>query len=500
MQVIDKDSPEMSSTRFEKLYSMLLDAIPSSLLMINRDLRILAANRNFLQKSKRATTNTIGYRLDEVFPAIILDQMEISRSIRRVFELNRATSGDRFTYRAPGLPTRIYYYILLPFSLDGVVESVLFLMEDVSEQVRLSEDVHRLERHLASVVECASDIILSTDTNGRILTWNTAAEKISGYSLYEVRGKYLWEFSAEQYVEDVQKVFVDMQNRGDSIMAEWDLITRDANSIPVYWVFSPLDEGLSQSVGTVAVGRDLTERRKLETQLLQSQKLAALGVMAGGIAHEIRNPLTICSSAAQFLKGDEPSPEFRKECAEKIHAGIQRASIIIENLLRFARPSAKADAAAVNLGMLIEETLTLVTNQARIQKIEVFPEFPKEPIMINGIASLLEQVFMNLLLNAINAMPDGGCLRVCLYKRGSQALVDVADTGVGISEADVNMIFDPFYTTSPVGKGTGLGLSLCYSIIKHHFGSIEVERLKGRGQHLHGHPPFNWIAKDTSDV
>ncbi|MGA2402090.1 MAG: ATP-binding protein [Syntrophobacteraceae bacterium] len=481
MQAIDKGFPEMSSTRFEKLYLMLLDAIPSSLLMINRDLRILEANRNFLQKSKRTTTNTIGYRLDEVFPAIILDQMEISRRIRQVFELNRATSGDRFTYRAPGLPTRIYYYILLPFSLHGVVESVLFLMEDVSEQVRLSEDVHRLERHLASVVECASDIILSTDTNGRILTWNAAAEKISGYSLYEVRGKYLWEFSAEQYVEDVQKVFVDMQNREDSIMAEWDLITRDVNSVPVYWVFSPLDEGWSQSVGIVAVGRDLTERRKLEAQLLQSQKLAALGVMAGGIAHEIRNPLTICSSAAQFLKEDEPSPEFRKECAEKIHAGIQRASIIIENLLRFARPSAKADAAAVNFGMLIEETLTLVRNQARIQKIEVFPEFPKEPIMINGIASLLEQVFMNLFLNAINAMPDGGCLRVRLCKRGSQALVDVADTGVGINEADVNMIFDPFYTTSPVGRGTGLGLSLCYSIIKHHFGSIEVESSKGGG-------------------
>ena len=481
MQAIDKDSTESSSNRFEKLYSMLLDAIPSSLLMINRDLRILAANRNYLQKSKRATTNTIGYRLDEVFPAIILDQMEISRRIRQVFELNRPTRGDRFTYRAPGLPTRIYYYILLPFSWEGVVESVLFLMEDVSEQVRLSEDVHRLERHLASVVECASDIILSTDTNGRILTWNTAAEKISGYGLYEVRGKYLWEFCAEHHVEEVRKVFDDMQDRRDSIMAEWDLVTRDVNSIPVYWVFSPLEEGLSQSVGIVAVGRDLTERRKLETQLLQSQKLAALGVMAGGIAHEIRNPLTICSSAAQFLKEDESSPEFRKECSEKIHAGIQRASIIIENLLRFARPSAKTDAAEVNLGTLIEETLTLVTNQAKIQKIEVLPEFPKEAVVINGIASLLQQVFMNLFLNAINAMPDGGCLRVRMFRTGNQSSVEVADNGKGISESDINKIFDPFYTTSPVGRGTGLGLSLCYSIIKHHFGRIEVASSKSGG-------------------
>lgn len=291
----------------------------------------------------------------------------------------------------------------------------------------------------------------------------------------------MFEFCAEHYHDDVKRVFADVQAQRDSIMAEWDLRTRDANLIPVYWVFSPLKEGFSQSVGIVAVGRDLTERRKLETQLLQSQKLAALGVMAGGIAHEIRNPLTICSSAAQFLKEDEISPEFRKECAEKIHAGIQRASIIIENLLRFARPSAKTEAAVVNLGQLLEETLTLVANQAKIQKVEVFVEFPEEPAVINGIASLLQQVFMNLFLNAINAMPDGGRLHVWMYRKGSRVLVGVDDTGGGISEADINNIFDPFYTTSPVGRGTGLGLSLCYSIVKHHFGSIEVTSSKDKG-------------------
>ena len=481
MQTAGRESTENPSKRYEKLYTMLLDAIPSSVLMINRDLRIIAANRNFLHKSKRSALNTVNNRLENVFPAIILDQMDITRRIRQVFEENHSTNGERFTYRAPGLPTRVFYYILLPFSMADTVESVLLLMEDITEQVRLSQDVRRLERHLASVVECASDIILSTDTDGRILTWNTAAEKISGLGLYEVKGRYLHEFCAEHYQNDVKRVFADMQLHRDSIMVEWDLRTKDDNFIPVYWVFSPLKEGFSQSVGFVAVGRDLTERRKLETQLLQSQKLAALGVMAGGIAHEIRNPLTICSSAAQFLKEDEISTEFRKECAEKIHIGIQRASIIIENLLRFARPSARTEAAAVNLGTLVEETLTLVANQAKIQKVEVLVEFPEEPVVISGIASLLQQVFMNLFLNAINAMPEGGSLRVWMHRKGGQVLVGIEDTGNGISEGDINKIFDPFYTTSPVGKGTGLGLSLCYSIVKHHFGSIEITSSKGKG-------------------
>jgi PAS domain S-box-containing protein len=364
----------------------------------------------------------------------------------------------------------------------------------------LSEDVERLERHLASVVECASDIIVSTDINGRILTWNTAAEKISGFGLYEVKGKYLIEFCAEQFHDDVKTVFADMQAQRSSLMTEWDLVTKDGNLVPVYWVFSPFRSGYSEPVGIVAVGRDLTERRKLETQLLQSQKLAALGVMAGGIAHEIRNPLTICSSAAQFLKEDEILPEFRKECAEKIHTGIQRASIIIENLLRFARPSAKTEAATVNLAALIEETLTLVANQAKIQKIDIITEFPQEPVAITGIVSLLQQVFMNLFLNAINAMPDGGCLRVCLRRQSNRTLVEVADNGKGISESEINKIFDPFYTTSPVGRGTGLGLSLCYSIIKHHFGSIEVTSSKQKGSTFTVILPAHLMTEVTSNA
>lgn len=475
------ETTENTTSRFEKLYTMLLDAIPSSILLINRNMRIVTANKNFLVKSKRTAADTIGYRLDEVFPAIILDHMDIERRIHRVFKDSRPTRGERMTYRSPGLPIRVYYYMLLPFSWQGTVESVVLLMEDVTEQVRLSEDLIRLERHLASVVECASDIILSTDTFGHILTWNTAAEKVSGFAFREVQGKNLQEFCVEDDIEQVQRVFDDIRQQQDSIMVEWDLRTKNDDLVPVYWVFSPLKEWPSEPVGIVAVGRDLTERRKLETQLLQSQKLAALGVMAGGIAHEIRNPLAICSSAAQFLKEDHITPDFRKECAQKIHSGIQRASIIIENLLRFARPSAQVDAAPINLCALLQETLTLVDNQARIQKIEITSEFSGERVIINGIASLLQQVFMNILLNAIKSMPDGGRLSIIMYKSGDQVKIKFADTGTGLPRGNMDKIFDPFYTTSPVGKGTGLGLSICYSIVRHHFGSIEVESEEFKG-------------------
>lgn len=469
------------SERYERLYTMLLDAIPSSVLMIDQDMRVVSANRNFLEKSRRSISNTVGRRLEKIFPTIILDQMNITQQIRQVLQENQPTQGQRMSYRSPGVPTRIYYYRILPFSWYGTVENVMFLMDDVTEQIRLSEEVRRMERHQASVFESASDIILSTDMKGRILSWNTAAEKISGYGFEEVKKRFFHEYLAENCRKEMKKVFSGMITGKKSKMAEWELITKDGESIPVSWVCSPMKDVQPKATGFVAVGRDLTERRKLEIQLLQSQKFAALGVMAGGIAHEIRNPLAICSSGAQFLMDDSITREFRKECAEKIHTGIQRASIIIENLLRFARPSGKSEMEQINLLPIIQEALTLIANQAKIQKIGVLFEIPEKTIMIRGNASLLQQVFINLFLNSIQAMEEGGTLTIAAENKDREILIRITDTGEGISSDDMDKIFDPFYTTSPVGKGTGLGLSICYSVVKQHSGTIEVDSVKGQG-------------------
>ncbi len=469
------------SQRYRQLYEMLLEAIPSSVLLIDRDLRIVSVNRNFLEKNRRSLADTIGHRLDQIFPAIIIDQMDFPGRIRQVFEQGRPTRGERMTYRAPGIPLRIYYYSILPFSWKGGVELAMLLMEDVTEQVRLSEEVRRVERHLASVVESAQDIVLSTDLEGQMLTWNTAAERLSGFTLQEVRGQNFFDFCAADDQVEMERVFANLQAGKDVQMAEQDLKTKDGGRIPVSWIFSPMKDHLSHIAGVVAVGRDLTERRKFEAQLLQSQKLAALGVMAGGIAHEIRNPLAVCASAAQFIMEDDVTPEFRKECAQKIHAGIQRASMIIENLLRFARPSVKTILKEIDLSSLLEETLSLITNQARIHKIELRAQLSPEPILISGVEGLLQQAFMNLFLNAIKAMPDGGVLGIALGNSDSEAWVSISDTGHGIAPGDLNNIFDPFYTTAPAGQGSGLGLSICYSIIKQHFGTITVDSEEGKG-------------------
>ena len=472
--------PELSG-RYEQLYTMLLDAIPSSVLLIDQNMRIVSANRNFLEKGLRTRSNTIGYRLEEVFPTIILDQMDITKRIRQVIETNQPSKGERMTYRAPGVPIRIYYYSILPFAWQGRVEGAVLLLDDVTEQVRLSEEVLRVERHLASIVESASDLILSMDRKGVILTLNAAAERLTGYSAERVKKSFLSDFCIDEDRQDIRDIISRIDTCKHTQMRECLLRTSNETSLPVSWAFSPMKDSHNHTVGVVAVGRDLTEKRKFETELHQSQKYAALGVMAGGIAHEIRNPLAICSSCAQFLLEDDGTPEFRRECAGKIFKGIQRTSLIIENLLKYSHPSTTTRKSLVNLVSLIRETQTLVTHHANILKIEIKTSFPQEPVMVTGVATLLQQVFMNLFLNAINAMPSGGHMSIDVEKLHSEVRVRVTDTGCGISPREIGKVFDPFYTTSIVGQGTGLGLSLCYSIVKQHQGTITVESEEGRG-------------------
>ena len=477
------DTPAVTaaSKRYEQLYTMLLDAMPSSVLLIAQNLRILSANRNFLEKSQRTLRETVGHRLDEVLPAVILEQMDFARRVQHAIETNQPAKGERMTYRAPGVPLRIYYYSLIPFSWQGQTEGVLLLMDDVTEQVRLSEEVLRVERHLARIVESASDIILSMDRSGRILTWNAAAERLLGYSAADACGCKFLNFCAVENQEGIQHLLDSIDTPKASQVEECPFRTKQSTFILVSWVFSPLPDRSSQTVGVVAVGRDLTERRKFEAELIQSQKLAALGVMAGGIAHEIRNPLAICSSAAQFLLDEDCTPEFRRECADKIHQGILRTSTIIENLLRYSHPVVKTSSEPVNLGSVIQETLALLAHHASLQKIVTKVSLATDPALVQGNATLLQQLFMNLFLNAIKAMPTGGTLTVAVSTVSGRINIRITDTGCGIARRDITKLFDPFYTTSPVGQGTGLGLSICYTIAQQHRGSISVESTEGKG-------------------
>jgi len=469
---------------YEKLYHMLLGSIPFSLILIDRGLRVVSANRNFLEKARRNDANTIGAPIHDVFPSAILEFTQLEAKVRGVFNTGLPLRGAQMTYRAPGIPTRIYYYTVVPVKSGKVVEHAMLVMDDITEKVQLSEKARMIERHLASVVESANDLVVSTDAEGRIISWNAAAEHISDYRADEVRGQLLGELCESTQGDDMAAIIRRLA-AGDAVkLQELNLAARSGRLVPVDWSCSPIRDDSGTVTGVVAVGRDLSERRAFEERLYQSEKLAALGVMAGGIAHELRNPLSVGFSAAQFLQDASRDPLFRQECVGKILDGIQRASTIIENLLRFARPAPSDQVEAVNLVALVRETAGLLAPRTKLQKVKIREDYERASVPIVGNASLLQQVLMNLILNACQAMPIGGSIVISVRSVAAEAVICVSDTGCGIPTSHLSKVFDPFFTTQPVGKGTGLGLSICYTIVKQHGGVIEVDSEEGRGSTL----------------
>ena len=480
--MIGFDNIRLSEREYERLCNMIFSSIPSSLLLFDRNLRVLIANRNFLEKSHRTKANTLGKHINKIFTNVILEYTRLRERIQAVFKTGIGDRGREMYYRSHGLPSRVYFYNLTPL-LDNrnAVEGVLLIMVDVTQQVNLREKVRQTERHLVCVVESANDIVTSLDSKGMITTWNNAAEHISGYMERELIGKSLTSMCIDEQKTTLTSIIKSISLGKTVKHVELSLKVKNGKIIPISWSFALMRDNTQAVVGIVGVGQDRTERRELEAQLFQSAKLASLGVMAGGIAHEIRNPLCISSAAAQILLANPDNEKLRMECAEKVYTGIKRASQIIEDLLKFTRPT-EEHFELLNINNAIEETFNMIEKQLLLMRINVIKKLDLHIPIIRAEKNLLKQAFLNIILNAANAMPNGGTLTVTtLTHENNKILIIFKDTGCGIPLKNIDKIFDPFFSTMPVGQGTGLGLSITYSIIKHHGGAIHVESIVGKG-------------------
>ena len=335
---------------------------------------------------------------------------------------------------------------------------------------------------MANIVESASDIIVSTSSKGDIITWNPAAVRVTGFRLDEVKNRSLFEFFCARHRTEAEETFKNLGRLRSVGQSEWHLRTRDSGEIPVFWLCSAMEDDHGHIEGIVAAGRYLREWRRLEAEAMQSQKLAALGIMAGGIAHELRNPLAVASAASEFLMEGGLLPVFIHECAGKISGEIERASTMIDSMLAFSRPSAIGKfAEPVDLDKVVREAMKLAANEARLSKVQVEAVLPKGQLVVPGNPGLLQQLVMNLILNALDATAEGGSVSIILDTEGRMGRIRVVDTGCGIPEEIVGNIFDPFFTTRPSGKGTGLGLALSHSIVRQHCGTVDVDSTEGVG-------------------
>ncbi|MHB0877581.1 MAG: PAS domain-containing sensor histidine kinase [Anaerolineae bacterium] len=473
--------------QYPDLAMTILQSIPSSALILDHGLRVTLANRNFLEKAQRTPATTLGRHLSEVFPAPILSFTRMDQRARAVLRTGKSDGGGKMMYRAPGVPQHVYFYSLTPLlsgygPRDRAIAGVLLLMHDITEQERLTEDVRRIERHLASVVESANDLVISVRPGGEIMTWNPAAERVSGLRALDVVGKHLPGLCVPEDSEQMALLLAAVREGVPAGVRELSLQTATPQPVPVAWACSPMRDDQGRTIALVAIGRDLTERRRLEAQLQQSAKMASLGVMAGGIAHELRNPLGVASAAAELMVSGLGDHDLSRECADKIRGGIKRASVIIESLLRFARP-ASGRLVPVPINEVVSDTVTLMQQQAALAQVSVVTELPPGLLPVWSDRGALQQVFTNLFLNACQAMPHGGRLLVRTYPLPNEPFVgvDFDDTGTGIPAEILGRIFDPFFTTRAVGQGVGLGLAISYSLVRQCGGSFQVGSTVGSG-------------------
>ncbi|HWQ09322.1 MAG TPA: ATP-binding protein, partial [Holophaga sp.] len=242
---------------------------------------------------------------------------------------------------------------------------------------------------------------------------------------------------------------------------------------------TPLLDNALKPYGTIIVFEDITDKIRLQQQLLTSEKLASIGLLSAGVAHEINTPLTGISSYVQMLQKKLTDTHYA-QILEKVEAQTDRVAKIIKNLLTFARSPSDAAFQRVDLKQSLEEILSLIDYKLKNMNIRLVLDLANVP-PIYAQGERLQQVFINIILNALDAMPGGGELGIRLTLENGAEIVRISDTGTGIRPEHRSRIFDPFFTTKGVGKGTGLGLSISYAIVKEHDGRIDVQSEVGRG-------------------
>jgi len=333
----------------------------------------------------------------------------------------------------------------------------------------------RLKDFNENIVESINVGVLAVDLEDRIESWNSQMEVMYALPRWQALTRPLGDVFPGAFAQEFYRL---RQSPGIHNLYKFRMATPTGETRIVNVAIAPLVTKKFSVVGRLIIMDDITERVELETQLSQSDKLSSIGLLAAGVAHEVNTPLAVISSYAQLLSKQLQGDEHKSALLDKITRQTFRASEIVNNLLNFSRTSA-TEFTEVDVNRIILDTLSLLEHQFKTTRIRVQDELTQHLPSIQGNAGRLQQVFLNLFLNAKDAMPSGGTLKIATYN-GDGVSVVVSDTGSGIAQEHIQRIYDPFFTTKAAPqdgqrRGTGLGLSVTYGIIQEHAGKIRVE-------------------------
>jgi PAS domain S-box-containing protein len=357
-------------------------------------------------------------------------------------------------------------------------------LTDITERREMERRLYQQQEFARRLVDSFPDLIFVVDTTGHYTFVSPRVKDILGYDAEEMRSL---EFGGRTHIEDRaallalfgeliggRQSFASLEVRVRNKQSEWRRLRCH---------FSPLFNESGKIDGVVISGRDVTELKRLEEQLIQAEKLAAMGQMLAGVAHELNNPLTAILGVTELLRDSEGVQDNTKRQLELTHRQARRAARIVQNLLEFSRPAAPQKK-PVDVNSLIERTLQLQDHSLRRNNVEVDFQPQSDLPTVIGDANQLMQVFLNLISNAehaIREVRETGRIQIRIGRIGGHISVTVQDDGIGVAQEALPKLFDPFYTTKRPGGGTGLGLSICMSIVREHGGSIDVETLPAGG-------------------
>jgi two-component system NtrC family sensor kinase len=469
----------------------VFDSLSFPTLILRPDMAIVAANQKFLDKFGVMTEDIVGKRCHEIFFRSKAPCSTNVCPLPKVLAYKEGHSVLRQVSRGEGKEAwedRVFSPIL---DDQGDVIYVMESLRDVTRIKTLERVLEEAKEFLKKVIQSSVSAIVAADRDGNILIMNQAAEELFGFTLKEAAGKKTVEdLYPPGKPKEIMRALRDEKKGGKGKLptTKVTILNARGEEIPAEITASIIYEG-EEELATMGIYNDLRERlavekalKETQAELAQSEKLASLGQLAAGVAHEVNNPLTgillYASMALEKMDKDDPL----RQHLEYVVEDVNRCRGIVKNLLAYSRRSTTTRE-IISVNELVDKSLNLIRDQRLFGNIVVNKEMSEELILIQGDRNQLAQVIVNLTMNASAAMEGEGVLTFRTYrdKPKRKAFLEVSDTGCGIPQENVAKIFDPFFTTKEPGKGTGLGLSTSLGIIHESGGEISVKETSPQG-------------------
>lgn len=490
-ELAERGEVEAKLRESEAQLRLALDAVPVLISYVDANERYRFNNAGYEEWFGLPHRALVGRHVKDVVGEEAYERL--APSFRAALSGQRVSVDDRIPYKGLG-PRDVHFDYVPHVAGDGRVLGFYAIVSDVTERKRFEQELIRERQFSDSLIESAQVIVLVLDLEGRIVRFNQYMADVSGYTLDEVRGKdWLSTFLPERDRERIGEL-LRVAVRGQDVRGNVNpIVTKTGEEREIEWWGRPLLDAAGRHIGLISVGHDITERRRLEQELLQAQKMEAVGTLAAGVAHDFNNLLMgiIGSSdiALSYLDADSRARPY----IEELKRAARASASVVGQLMTFSRRRS-VEPRTLDANAVITDRSQMLRRLLG-EDIELRLELDPSETIVEADPGHLEQILMNLVVNARQAMVHGGSLVIATGKRalgaaeslafgvapGRYVAITVTDTGCGMDEATRARIFEPFFTTKEAGKGTGLGLATVYALVRQWGGHITAESAVGVG-------------------